>query len=233
MTPRHDRVLCFNFCHSVEVKRRTIALLYLYSYFVPVFCLHCFLRFRMHEVQYVARHDCHKSNTRPLWYFAFQFCQSLQCLYLNLYLYLYLQLYLRMYEGPRLSQKWHLTTLVTPLHRWLPHPSTPFVFPTIVYHTLGPFHTYSLYNSPIPIALSFATIVLNFTLEASNMCSELYTCPNSCTPSTQVLNCTFLLPFVFARLLSCSGPRLMWSMFLQFEPWSAHSKYQLTLSPWE
>ena len=112
-------------------------------------------------------------------------------------------------------------------------PSTPFVFPTIVYHTLGPFHTYSLYNSPIPIALSFATIVLNFTLEASNMCSELYTCPNSCTPSTQVLNCTFLLPFVFARLLSCSGPRLMWSMFLQFEPWSAHSKYQLTVSPWE
>ena len=114
-----------------------------------------------------------------------------------------------------------------------PPPSTPFVFPTIVYHTLGPFHTYSLYNSPIPIALSFATIVLNFTLEASNMCSELYTCPNSCTPSTQVLNCTFLFPFVFARLLSCSGPRLMWSMFLQFEPWSAHSKYQLTLSPWE
>ena len=183
----------------------------------------------------------------------------MQCLYLYLYLHLYLQLYLRLYEGPRLSEKWHLTTLVTPLHRWLPHPlprpllsfpqfftihtghfgfcTTPspdcFVFATIVYHTLGPFHTYSLYNSPIPIALSFVTIVLNFTLEASNMCSELYTCPNSCTPSTQVLNCTFLFPFVFARLLSCTGPRLMWSMFLQVKPWSGHSKYQLPLSPWE
>ena len=94
----------------------------LYLYFVCT----VFLRFRMHEVQYVARHDCHKSNTRPLCYFAFQFCQSLQCLYLYLYLYLYLQLYLRMYEGPRLSQKWHLTTLVTPLHRWVPHPLDPF-----------------------------------------------------------------------------------------------------------
>ena len=107
---------------SVELnRRRTIVLLYLYSSLYLYF-LHCFLRFRMHEVQYVARHDCHKSNTRPLWYFAFQFCQSLQCFYLYLYLYLYLQLYLRMYEGPRLSQKWHLTTLVTPLHSWLPHP---------------------------------------------------------------------------------------------------------------
>ena len=113
-----------------------------------------------------------------------------------------------------------------------PPPSTPFVFPTIVYHTLGPFHTYSLNNSLTPSALSFVAIVLNFTLEASNMCSELYTCPNSCTPS-QVLNCTFLFPFVFARLLSCTGPRLVWSMFLQVKPWSGHSKYQLPLSPWE